>query len=451
MTRRAFVVVDLGFGDAGKGLVTDFLARRGGAHTVVRFNGGAQAGHNVVTPDGRHHTFAQLGAGTFVAGVRTHLSRFVIVHPTALALEAAQLARVGVDDALARLSIASEALVITPFHQATGRLRELSRGAARHGSCGVGVGEAVACALAGEALHARDLFDAAALHIALARIRDRQRAEVEALGAIPGEAADRERAIFEVPSVIDVWMERVDEVMRRTRVIDDDEARAELHARPGALVMEGAQGVLLDEHHGFHPHTTWSTCTPDNALAWLQGFEGDIHRLGVLRTFATRHGPGPFPTEDDALAPLVARDHNVEGPWQGRLRVGWPDLVLARYALDACRGLDGLALTHLDALSTRVSWRACVGYDGAEGPRFAEDGARIAVAEGDLAAQEALGRALASVRPRYAELEAHADRVVEAFERALALPVVLTSEGPSSTHVRWRDRAPSTNARMLAR
>src|ERR1700734_1777495 len=123
MEARAAMVVDLGFGDAGKGLVTDFLVRSLGAGLVVRWNGGAQAGHNVVAPDGRHHTFAQIGAGTFVPGVRTHLAERTIVHPTALGVEAARLAEIGVPDALDRLSVSERALVITPFHQAANRLR----------------------------------------------------------------------------------------------------------------------------------------------------------------------------------------------------------------------------------------------------------------------------------------------------------------------------------------
>ncbi len=138
---RAFVVVDLGFGDSGKGLLTDFLARRTGASVVVRYNGGAQAGHNVVTSDGRHHTFAQFGAGSFVPGVRTFLSRHVIVHPTALLFEGRALEEKGVGDVFSRLRVSEAARVITPFHQAANRLRELARGEARHGSCGVGVGE----------------------------------------------------------------------------------------------------------------------------------------------------------------------------------------------------------------------------------------------------------------------------------------------------------------------
>src|ERR1700683_2211088 len=124
-SKRAAIVVDLGFGDAGKGLVTDFLTHSMGATLVVRFNGGAQAGHNVVTADGRHHTFSQLGSGTLVPGVRTPPTSRVVVHPTALLLEDAHLESVGVDDALPRLTVSPEALVVTPFHQAACRVREL--------------------------------------------------------------------------------------------------------------------------------------------------------------------------------------------------------------------------------------------------------------------------------------------------------------------------------------
>ena len=84
---RAYIIVDLGFGDAGKGLLTDFLARRCHAGLVVRYNGGAQAGHNVVTADGRQHTFAQFGSATFIPGVRTYLSQHVVIHPGALLVE----------------------------------------------------------------------------------------------------------------------------------------------------------------------------------------------------------------------------------------------------------------------------------------------------------------------------------------------------------------------------
>jgi adenylosuccinate synthase len=146
------IVVDLGYGDAGKGTIVDWLCARpeqgsgvlAGARpprTVVRFNGGAQAAHNVVTRDGRQHTFAQFGSGTFAPGVRTHLSRFMLVDPLALAAEAAHLAAAGVADALDRLTVDRDALLTTPYHRAANRARELARGTDRHGSCGIGIGE----------------------------------------------------------------------------------------------------------------------------------------------------------------------------------------------------------------------------------------------------------------------------------------------------------------------
>src|SRR5215210_5965423 len=97
-TNRAILIADLGYGGAGKGSIVDYLTRTTGAHTVIRYNGGAQAAHNVITPDGRHHTFAQFGSGTFVPGTRTHLSRYMLVDLLALLAEAEHLRAVGVAD-----------------------------------------------------------------------------------------------------------------------------------------------------------------------------------------------------------------------------------------------------------------------------------------------------------------------------------------------------------------
>ncbi|MBO0814637.1 MAG: adenylosuccinate synthetase, partial [Actinobacteria bacterium] len=172
------IVVDLGYGDAGKGTVVDWLCSRDGSrpvHTVVRFNGGAQAAHTVVTRDGRCHAFAQVGSGTFTHGVRTHLSRFVLVDPLALAAEAAHLARIGVPGALDLLTVDRDALLATPYHQAANRAREIARGQRRHGSCGMGIGETASYALA----HPRDaprVGDCAAPRVLarkLAALRDR--------------------------------------------------------------------------------------------------------------------------------------------------------------------------------------------------------------------------------------------------------------------------------------
>src|SRR3954462_6632482 len=158
---HAILVIDLAFGDCGKGTVVDFLTRHHAAHTVVRFNGGPQAGHNVVTPDGRHHTFSQFGSATFLPGVRTVLSHFMLIEPYALLNEAAHLRSLGVSDALDRLMIHERCPVITPAHQAANRLRELARGQDAHGTCGLGIGQTMQDLLARpeSLIYAADLKD----------------------------------------------------------------------------------------------------------------------------------------------------------------------------------------------------------------------------------------------------------------------------------------------------
>ena len=142
MNKQAILTVDLGFGDAGKGSIIDFLAREHNAHTVVRFNGGAQAGHRVVAKQGEH-VFSQFGSGT-LAGARTHLSRFMLVEPLAMLAEAEHLMQLGIRDPFGMVTIDEKALITTPFQRAVNRLKELARGNGRHGSCGMGIGETMA-------------------------------------------------------------------------------------------------------------------------------------------------------------------------------------------------------------------------------------------------------------------------------------------------------------------
>jgi adenylosuccinate synthase len=437
--KRAVIVVDLGFGDAGKGLVTDALVRRMGARTVVRFNGGAQAGHNVVLADGRHHTFSQLGAGTFVPGVRTVLTRHVAIHPTALLVEAERLARIGVEDALDRVLIDERARVTTPFHQAANRLRELARGEARHGSCGIGFGETIADAEAGHVVTAADLRDPPRLRARLVEMQERKRAELRSVVATlaPTEAVAREREILETPHVVDAWMDRVAAFVTRARIASEASLRA-VFAEDAPVVFEGAQGVLLDEWYGFHPHTTWSTCTFHNAHSTLaeHGYSGDVLRLGVLRTFAVRHGAGPLPTED-ACFEAIAEPHNVLGPWQGRVRRGLPDAVLVRYARDVCKGVDALALTHLDALPRIARYGMCTHYEQPDGSALSS----LPIAPPpDLEHQARLTQRLAHATPRIEWFAKSAgvrreEEVVARFAAEAGAPVVLCSRGPRAEDV----------------
>ncbi|MEV4245364.1 adenylosuccinate synthetase [Streptosporangium canum] len=386
------IVADLGYGDAGKGTVVDWLCAQGPVQAVVRFNGGGQAAHNVVLPDGRHHTFAQFGSGT-LRGVPTHLSRFMVVDPLALASEAAHLGELGVPDPFGLLTVDRDALLATPYHVAAGRARELARGDDRHGSCGMGIGETMAYALDNPGLGptAGDCENPALLARKLHVL-------CEALG-VSGPAVEDCVAAYRA------FAERV-------ILVDSSFTAALLRRRP--VVFEGAQGVLLDEWHGFHPYTTWSTTTFANALALLDGVPAV--RLGVLRTYTPRHGPGPLVTEDPTLE--IDEAHNAAGPWQGPFRAGHFDAVAHRYALAVTGGADALALTHLDAPVSRM----CVSYDIGE---------LAAGTAGDLDGQAGLTRRVLRARPRYTDGIGAGDWPA-AVADALGVSVWLGSAGPTA-------------------
>ncbi|MEO3924298.1 adenylosuccinate synthetase [Micromonosporaceae bacterium B7E4] len=407
------VVVDLGYGDAGKGTTVDWLCARERVTAVIRFNGGAQAAHNVVTPDGRHHTFAQFGSGT-LRGVPTHLSRFVVVDPLALAAEAAALARSGVPDPFGLLTVDGDALLATPWHRAANQLRELRRGADRHGSCGVGVGETMAYAQRHpDAPRAADVRDPVRLRRRLTRLRDRLTGELGPLDAPPlDDVLAAFRAFGEAVAV-------VDGVVVRRRLL-----------RTGPCVFEGAQGVLLDEWRGWHPYTTWSTTTFDNAATLLAEADRSALRLGVVRTYTTRHGAGPFVTEDPALR--LPEPHNGTGCWQGPFRVGHFDAVAHRYAVQVCGGVDALAVTHADAPDREPALRVCTGYEVARVPLF-----RLVPGPArDLAHQAELTALLHRARPA---VLFRPDDWPTTIGALLDLPVLMTSYGPRVT-----DKRPGT-------
>ena len=123
----AYIVIGLGYGDEGKGSTVDFLVRESGAHTVVRFNGGSQAAHNVTSPQGVHHCFSLFGSGTLVPEVETFLSRHVVIDPLAIEAEGAVLQKKGVEQPFERLTMDPGCPVVTPFHRIINRMREFGR------------------------------------------------------------------------------------------------------------------------------------------------------------------------------------------------------------------------------------------------------------------------------------------------------------------------------------
>ena len=370
MTTRLVSVIGLAFGDCGKGLFTDYLCQQWQAHTVVRFNGGAQAGHNVVLADGRHHTFSQFAAGSLRPGVLTLLAQPMVVHPSALLVEQRYLQALGVHDAWQRMLIDGRCRVTTPYLQAAGRIRELARGAQAHGSCGVGVGETVRHSLqhAAQTVHYTELVQPALLFAKLEAQRRQLLAEVSQLSDTTAFAA--EMALLQDASIAQRWYAMIAPLGRLVPAASKDQLAARLH-QPGTVLFEGAQGVLLDEWRGFHPHTSWSSIGPQavNAVAQELGQNAPIKHLGVLRSYLTRHGQGPLPSHDVKLD-VLPEAHNTHDGWQGVFRRGQPDALLLRYALSVTGKLDGLLLSHMDALSQVGGLQWCQAY---QAPQHAQD------------------------------------------------------------------------------
>jgi len=399
---HSLVVAGLGYGDEGKGSIVDALVRRHNADLVVRYNGGHQAGHNVVLPDGRHHTFSQFGAGT-LAGARTFLSRFMVIEPIAMRNEGRALGGNTTWPIVDR-----ECLVTTCYHKLVNQAREAARGGGRHGSCGVGVGATVEHAMEypGRAIRAGDLRDRNLL---------RAKLELQRSWALE-QNADRTEVYARIPDII------ADKLQEATRfeVVDREWLDAELD-KDGTVVFEGAQGILLDQDYGFFPYCTWSKCTQENALKLIGNRSRTCY--GVLRPYAHRHGPGPLVTEDPGLA--IDEPHNPTGVWQGAFRVGHFDMLTAMYATRLVNP-DVLALTHVDWLRRQREVSVCCRYlrfnfdlvardpEDMDGRRARTD--RLLVTEwGQM-----------SMRPEY---------LLETLEQGLGVSIAVLSNGPT-----WQDK-----------
>jgi adenylosuccinate synthase len=426
------IVVGLGFGDEAKGATVDFLCSQGDVATVVRFNGGGQAAHNVIA-GGRHHTFRQFGSGT-LSGVPTFLSRYCLVEPIGLAAEADELAVLGVPDPLRMITVDPDALITTPVHVAANRTREDRRGALRHGSTGLGIGETVWYDLAcrrgasagqlvenmvapatarGRALRVRDCREPRVLRRRLNQL-------VRFYRPLLAGGAHGHPDVADMADLLEAFVGAVhiapsDHLARR--------------AQRGRLVFEGAQGVLLDQWRGFHPHTTWSTTTPANAQALLASARLPAgYVLGATHAYTTRHGAGPLPTEDPALL-AVDEPFNGTGLFQGGWRAGHLDLVALRYAVRVVGGVDGLAVSHLDVLDDPAAptVRVVDRYRDSRG-RTVD---RLPLGDpGDLAHQEELTRLLNGATARGRRLRDSRD-AVGALESALGAPAEVLAFGPA--------------------
>ncbi len=369
--KKAFIVVGLGFGDEGKGTIVDYLTRKYDAKLIVRFNGGPQAMHHVVTEENIAHAFSQFGSGTFAPEVKTYLSSRVVVNPLSIEIEEDFLKEKGILNAASRLMINKNCLVATPFHRILSIMREDAR-ERKHGSCGKGFGETVKDGkiMKDHAIYFKDLFDARATYEKLKFI---SRLKMDIAEQLLTERGDSCEALFlnylKMKEMQDLsFIKELSEIyynFAMTSGVYLADNYFNVATKYDCVVFEGAQGVLLDEKNGFFPYVTHSNTTFENAenLLLSSGYCGDIIKIGVLRPYFTKHGQGPFVSEDSELTALLPEIHNKENEWQGKMRVGWFDFVAAEYALKIAGKIDYLAITNIDRLQTLSKVKFCNSYE----------------------------------------------------------------------------------------
>ena len=443
---RNIIVVDLGFGDSGKGTITDAIVRQYGAKTVVRYNGGAQAAHRVVAPDGRTHVFNQFGSGTLVDGTKTFLSRFMLVNPLAMIYEEKKLCEIGITDAFNRMYIDQDALITTPYHMYANRVIEYSRGQNRHGSCGMGIGQTMADSESypDKVLIAKDLLNSNTLKEKMTWYRNLKLQElkdtIEQIDNDPDateqikQTIQNMRSEKELTDAITVYsyLASMVNIVSNYFLINK-------MAEEDVIVFEGAQGVLLDQNRGFFPYCTRSTTTTDNALTLIgeTKIEQEIITIGCIRAYATRHGAGPFVTEDKELTKVLPDSNNIFNTWQHDFRTGWLDTVATRYAIDVCEKIDYLAVTNLDRFLNINDWKICNSYTYTGEDidiYFNGDGCTVRdiknSASTNLSYQTELTNRINTCIPCYESISS-IDEYMEAIQKQLNVPIGITSYGVS--------------------
>lgn len=359
---RAFAVIGAGYGDEGKGLMTDYLAASTAADVVVRTNGGAQAGHTVTAPDGRRHVFSHVGSGAF-AGTPTHLSRHFVVHPMFFNDEAEEVRALR---GSVSLTADPRAAVTTPFDIMVNQIVEDHRGNARHGSCGMGFGETVE-----RSLDADMSLTVADLHVGGARLAAR-------LGAIRRLWVPERLRRLGVERIPDRFRPLLADDAISLHFIDDCERFAAGVAMrgdatlSGTVVFEGAQGLMLDQDYGHFPHVTRSNTGVTNmASVALEAGIGEIAAHYMTRAYTTRHGAGPLAHDGTPTGYAdIVDPTNMPNDWQGSIRLAPLDVDVLAAAVrhDLSRVPAGVRVTASLALTCADQLRdaATVFAGGAE-------------------------------------------------------------------------------------
>jgi adenylosuccinate synthase len=336
------------WGDEGKGKIVDLLAEK--ADMVVRFSGGPNAGHTVIN-DWGEFTLHLIPSGIFNPRALSLIGNGTVVSPVVLLDEIESLCGRGVD--VSRLSVSRRAHVIMPYHTLLDGLEEKARGGASLGTTLRGVGPAYVDKVARIGIRVGDLLDREALLQRLRVVLEQKNAVIAKIHEAPPLSLD------------DIYSDCCEYGQRLEPHIRDTEAMVqEALRRNDFVLLEGAQGTLLDIDFGTYPYVTSSSPIAGGACTGAGLGPIRIDRmLGVFKAYTTRVGMGPMPTElKGDIGELIRKKANEYGATTGRpRRCGWFDGVAGRFSVGV-NGFTGVALTRLDMLDDFATVKICTEY-----------------------------------------------------------------------------------------
>lgn len=412
------VVIGTQWGDEGKGKVVDLLTDR--AAGVVRFQGGHNAGHTLVI-EGEKTVLHLIPSGILREGVRCYIGNGVVLSPAALLEELEMLEGRGVP-ARERLGISEGCPLILPYHIALDQAREIARGNKAIGTTGRGIGPAYEDKVSRRGIRLGELLDPAHFENRLREVLEYHNFALE--------------HYYKVDKVD--FQQTLDEALAQAEQITPMivDVPGEMHragANGGNMLLEGAQGSMLDIDHGTYPFVTSSTTTAGGAASGSGLGPRDLdYILGIVKAYTTRVGGGPFPTElfDEDGEYLCAKGHEFGATTGRRRRCGWLDTVALRRTFQI-NSVTGLCITKLDVLDGLKTLRLCVAYqlDGEEidiPPVGAERFARC-----EPVYIEMPGWSESTVGAKsFAELPQNAQNYLKKVEEICGVPIDIISTGP---------------------
>jgi len=347
--KKNVVVIGAQWGDEGKGKIVDLLTDRVSA--VVRFQGGHNAGHTLVI-NGKKTILRLIPSGILHPHVKCYIGNGVVVSPRALLDEIAELEKAGLD-VVNRLRISEACPLILPYHIALDQARERAKGDAKIGTTGRGIGPAYEDKVARRAIRLQDLFFPERFAVKLKEVLDYHNFVLtHYFKTDPVDFQTTHDQTLELAKKLLPMMTDVSAELNA------------LMAQDKHILFEGAQAALLDIDHGTYPFVTSSNCLAGQASAGAGVGPNTLHYvLGVAKSYATRVGSGPFPTElNDSLGEHLRVKGNEYGSVTGRpRRCGWFDAAALKRAVQL-NGMTGICFTKLDVLDGLETVRVATGY-----------------------------------------------------------------------------------------